>query len=98
MTKALYAEFTVTPGSEQRVAELVDGLAQLVRAEPGNLVFEPHTLETNPRHWFVYEVYADDAAFEAHITAPYGAVFNAELNQLIEQDGSQLTWLSSRHS
>ena len=93
MTKALYAEFTVAPGNEVRVAELVAGLTELVRAEPGNLVFEPYTLAENPRSWFVYEVYADDEAFQAHITAPYGAVFNAELNTLIEGDGSRLTWL-----
>ena len=55
----------------------------------------PYTLEANPRRWFVYEVYRDAAAFEAHISADYGATFNAALNPLIEEDGSQLTWLVS---
>ena len=95
MTRALYAEFTARSGNERRVADLVAGLTAQVRAEPGNLVFEPYTLESEPRRWFVYEVYVDEAAFQAHITAPYGAVFNAALNELIEEDGSKLTWLIS---
>ncbi len=95
MTRSLFAEFTARPGNEQSVADLVAGLTAQVRAEPGNLAFEPYTLESNPRRWFVYEVYVDDAAFQAHITAPYGAVFNAALGPLIEEDGSRLTWLVS---
>lgn len=95
MTRALYAEFTARPGNEQRVADLVAGLAEKVRAEPGNLLFEPHTLEAEPRRWFVYEVYKDAVAFDAHIAADYGAVFNAALGPLIEEDGSQLTFLIS---
>ena len=95
MTRSLFAEFTARPGNEQSVADLVAGLTAQVRAEPGNLVFEPNTLEVEPRRWFVYEVYVDEAAFQAHITAPYGAVFNAALAPLIEEDGSKLTWLIS---
>jgi quinol monooxygenase YgiN len=93
MPKTLYAEFTVTPGNERRVAEMMGELTESVRAEPGNLVFDPYTEQANPNRYFVFEVYADDAAFEAHISADYGARFNAELIALIEEDGSQLTWL-----
>jgi len=93
MPKTLYAEFTVMPGNEERVAEMMRELTELVRAEPGNLVFEPYTERADPNRYFVFEVYADDAAFEAHISADYGARFNAELVTLIAEDGSQLTWL-----
>ena len=93
MPKTLYAEFTVTPGNEPRVAEMMRELTAHVRQEPGNLVFDPYTEEANPNRYFVFEVYTDDAAFEAHIAADYGARFNAELASLIEGDGSQLTWL-----
>jgi quinol monooxygenase YgiN len=95
VTRSLFAEFTACPGNEQRVADLVAGLTAQVRAEPGNLAFEPYTLESDPRRWFVYEVYVDEKGFQAHITAPYGAVFNAALAPLIEEDGSKLTWLIS---
>lgn len=93
MTKSLYAEFTAIAGCEDQVTQLLAGLTQLVRAEPGNIAFEPFTLESDPRQFFVFEVYEDDAAFEAHITAPYGVTFNAALAPLIEGAGSQLTWL-----
>jgi len=93
MPKTLYAEFTVTPGNEQRVAEMMRELTTLVRQEPGNLVFDPYTEEANPNRYFVFEVYQDDAAFERHISADYGARFNAELKHLIEGDASELTWL-----
>jgi quinol monooxygenase YgiN len=64
-----------------------------VRQEPGTVTFAPYTEEANPRRHFVFEVYADDAAFQAHISADYGARFNAELGTLIEGDASELTWL-----
>jgi quinol monooxygenase YgiN len=41
MPKTLYAEFTVTPGNEARVTEMMRELTAQVRQEPGNLVFEP---------------------------------------------------------
>ena len=93
MPKTLYAEFTVTPGNEQRVAQMMRELTAQVRQEPGNLVFDPYTEEANPNRYFVFEVYEDHAAFETHISADYGARFNAELTDLIEGDGSELTWL-----
>ena len=97
MTKTLYAEFTVKPGSEDRVAEMMRQLTIDVRKEPGNQLFLPYTRETNPREYFVFEVYEDDAAFQEHISADYGARFNGELADLIEEDGSVLTWLQPVH-
>jgi len=93
MTTVLYAEFVVKSGSESTVAELVAGLTVLVRREPGNLAFTPFTREDNPRHYVIYEVYADAEAFQAHITAEYGARFNRDLAPHIEGAGSELTWL-----
>lgn len=93
MAKTLYAEFTVKPGSEERVAEMMQELTELVRREPGNELFLPYTRASNSREYFVFEVYRDQDAFQEHITADYGARFNTELAQHIEQDGSVLTWL-----
>jgi len=93
MSKTLYAEFTAKAGKEARVAEMLRELTTHVRQEPGNVVFAPYTEEASPNRFFVFEVYKDDAAFEAHIGADYGARFNAELTDLIEGDASELTWL-----
>lgn len=95
MTKTLLAEFTAKPGAEERVAALVAEYAARVRAEPGNLVFDVYTKESNPRGYWVFEVYRDEAAFKEHLGAPYGPPFNAELGPLIEeQSGSVLTFLT----
>ena len=93
MTKTLYAEFTVKPGHEVRVAEMMATLTTHVRNEPGNLLFNAYTRESDPRSYFVFEIYRDDEAFEEHIRADYGARFNGELSQHIEEDGSVLTHL-----
>ncbi|SDK60853.1 putative quinol monooxygenase [Arthrobacter sp. ok362] len=93
MTKTLYAEFTVKPGSEPVVAEMMRELSEQVRREPGNRLFLPYTRQSSPREYFVFEVYDDEAAFEEHISADYGARFNAKLADHIVEDGSVLTWL-----
>ena len=89
----LYAEFTAKSGQEERVDELIGGLTDKVRAEPGNLEFVVYRERDEPRRFFVFERYADEEAFQTHIGADYGAVFNAALSDLIEEDGSQLTFL-----
>jgi quinol monooxygenase YgiN len=93
MHTALYAEFTIKPGAEERVAEMMLALTARVLAEPGNIVFLPYTEAANPRQYIVFEVYVDDAAFQEHLAADYGAAFNAELAELIEGDASELTFL-----
>ena len=94
MTWALCAEFTAIPGAERQVAELVRDFTERVRAEPGNLAFNPHTLVDEPCRWFVYEVYRDEAAFRDHLAADYGAEFNAALEPLVEGGRSRLTMLA----
>jgi quinol monooxygenase YgiN len=94
MTIALYAEFTATPGNIEQVRSLIDSFAQTVRAEPGNICFDAHTVESQPAKVFVYELYRDAAAFESHLAAPAGAEFNRVLADLVEGGGSNLTMLN----
>jgi quinol monooxygenase YgiN len=92
--KILYAEFTAKPAAEDEVASMISGLAEDVRREPGNTEFTVYRERDNPRKFFVFEQYLDDAAFEAHIKAEYGVIFNQRLSSLIEEGESQLTWLT----
>lgn len=94
MTVALYATFTALAGKEIDVARLLADLTLEVRKEPGNVLFEPTTVRGDPRSFFVYEVYRDEAALEAHLAAPHGAVFNGALSDLVHGGGSALTWLT----
>jgi quinol monooxygenase YgiN len=94
MPMILYAEFTAKPGSEAEVEKLISGLAEQVRREPGNTEFTVYRERDNPRKFFVFEQYLDEASFDAHISAEYGLIFNQQLSSLIEEGESQLTWLT----
>lgn len=91
----LYAEFTARPERRTEVERLITGLAHDVHQEPGNLEFRVYQRADEPCGFFVFERYADQSAFEAHLSAPYGRVFNAALGDLIVEDGSQLSYLSA---
>jgi quinol monooxygenase YgiN len=90
---ALYAEFTAKPGDADEVATLMRELTEAVRAEPGNVAFDPFVLDDDPLHYVVFEVYRDQDAFEAHIGSPHSRAFNEALAGRIEEPESQLTWL-----
>jgi len=89
----LYATFTARAGNVEAIAALLADYAVKVRAEPGNVLFEASTLADAPDAFFVYEEYMDEAAFQAHLAAPYGAVFNAALSPLIVEPESNLVFL-----
>ncbi len=89
----LYAEFTALSGQAEAVAELLATLVDAVRTEPGNIVFDAHRKTEDPDVFFVYEVYADRDAFDAHLASEHSATFNNALGPLVEGGGSTLTWL-----
>ncbi len=91
--KSLIAEFTVRPEHAARMAVMVEQLTQSVRGEPGCVLFVPRTLASNPLHYVVFEVYADEDAFAAHRGYEHGKVFNAEQETMIEEPESVLTFL-----
>jgi quinol monooxygenase YgiN len=90
----LIAEFTARPGQGQTVAELLAGLATKVRQEPGNIAFDCFRRLDDDARFVVYEIYRDKPAFAAHISADYGATFNARLRELIVEPNSVLTFLA----
>jgi quinol monooxygenase YgiN len=91
--KTLLAEFTAREGTEAEVARLIGDYALKVREEEGNLVFDVYTKAAEPRAFWIFEVYRDEDAFQAHLNASYGGPFNAALTPLIEEDASVLTFL-----
>ena len=93
MKKTLYAEFTAREGAEGEIALLLRDYAKKVREEEGNLAFDSYTKANDPRAFWIFEVYRDEDAFQAHLKQPYGAPFNAALAPLIEEDASVLTFL-----
>jgi quinol monooxygenase YgiN len=93
MPKALYATFEVLPGHEETLRAMMAELTQAVRAEPGCLRFVAYTRADNPRAYHVDEIYADEAAFAAHIASAPGRAFNAAITNLVVGGGSQVVFL-----
>ncbi|MER6184201.1 antibiotic biosynthesis monooxygenase family protein [Streptomyces sp. NPDC001652] len=93
MNKTLLAEFTAREGAQDEVSRLLLEYAKKVREEEGNIAFDVYTKAAAPRAFWIFEVYRDEDAFQAHLKAPYGGPFNAALVPLIEEDASVLTFL-----
>jgi len=53
-------------GRESEVAVIFEKLSAESRKEPGCLMYQVHKHKTDPRRFFIYEQYKDDAALEAH--------------------------------
>jgi (4S)-4-hydroxy-5-phosphonooxypentane-2,3-dione isomerase len=53
-------------GHEAEVAQLLSKLTEHSRKELGCSMYQVHRHKTDPRRFFIYEQYKDDAALEAH--------------------------------
>jgi quinol monooxygenase YgiN len=58
-------------GHENDVAGIFSKLSEASRQEPGCVMYIVHRHKTDPRRFFIYEQYKDDAALEAHRAAPH---------------------------
>ena len=90
MKKVLLARFAVESSGADAVRQLMLDYADAVRAEPGNLLFAPATLADDPTAYWVYEEYADDDAFAAHLASAHCAAFNAAIARWVHGGASTL--------
>lgn len=67
----LAVTWMANPGHENEVAEIFTKLQAASRQEPGCLMYTVHRHKTDPRHFFIYEQYRDEAALEAHRNTPH---------------------------
>ena len=58
-------------GREAETTALFSKLTEESRKEPGCVTYQVHRHRTEPRRFFIYEQYKDDAALEAHRNAPH---------------------------
>jgi quinol monooxygenase YgiN len=63
---ALAATWEAKAGEAEAVANILRRMASAVASEPGTLLFWPHRSPSNDHIFFLYELFADDAAFAAH--------------------------------
>jgi len=71
MPFVLSVKWTAKAGEEAAVEQALRQLAEPTRAEPGCLMWQPHRDPDDPRVFFIYEQYADRAAYEAHGAAEH---------------------------
>lgn len=86
--QAVIAVLEAKPICAGELAALVRRLTPHVRAEPGCLGFIPYRAQTNAGRIYVYEVYADAGAFDAHLQADYVREFVAALSA-VTTDGER---------
>lgn len=67
----LAVTYVIKPGHEAEVAGRLRQLTDATRAEPGCRFYQAHCSSSDPRKFFLYEQYDDQAALEAHRAAPY---------------------------
>lgn len=60
------ATWTAREGAQGTVLDALHRLAPLSRAEPGCRYYQPYRDPSQPRVFRIFEVYDDEAAFEAH--------------------------------
>jgi (4S)-4-hydroxy-5-phosphonooxypentane-2,3-dione isomerase len=73
----ILVEFAVHAGQEQAFEKLILDNARLsLRDEPGCRVFDVLTRKGSDFTVVLYEIYADRAAFEAHLQAPHFHAFD----------------------
>ena len=77
---------------DKLVAETV---TQITQHEPGTLVYAVHTVEGQPLQRIFYELYTDQAAFEAHEAAPHTRHYLAAREEfLVSTEVDRLTLLT----
>lgn len=71
-TVALAVTWEAKPGEADAVADALNRMADAVRAaEPGTLLFRPHRSPDNDHLFFLYELFANQTAFETHQKTPH---------------------------
>jgi quinol monooxygenase YgiN len=71
MAFVVAATWLAKEGEEKRVEETIVKMTPLSRAEEGNLFYQAQVNPEDPRTFFLYEQYVDEAAYEAHKATPH---------------------------
>ena len=77
---AVSIQITAKPGEGDAIAAILKGLIEPTMAEPGVKVFATYRSPEDPLKFFIYELYQDRAAWEAHNQAQH---FLAVVNDLV---------------
>jgi quinol monooxygenase YgiN len=89
----LKVDMLVKPGSEDKCKEYLRILQEHSRQEPGCLMYIGHQSTQESRRFLIYEQYKDQAALDAHRSAPYFKQYvNGGLDAIVESRSRELYW------
>ena len=71
MAYVVCAKWTAKEGEEDRLEEIIDEMTEPSRAEPGQPLLPGASRPENPRLFFLYEQYDDEAGYEAHMASEH---------------------------
>jgi len=74
----LAVHVTIKAGHEDEVLEPLRKLQEETRREPGCITYVVQRSQENPRHYLIYEQYADKAALDEHRNAPHFKKYAAD--------------------
>ena len=66
MAYVVSAQWRAQEGEENRIARICEEMIEPSRAEAGSLFYQPHRSPDDPRLFYLYEQYADEAGYQAH--------------------------------
>nr|WP_237361770.1 putative quinol monooxygenase [Rhizobium gallicum] len=81
---SVVAEVRAKPGKEAELRAVTLPLIDLVRSDPANLVYFLQENRQLPGHFIFYEIFANEADFEAHNAMPYVKEWFAKLPELAD--------------
>jgi quinol monooxygenase YgiN len=71
MAYVVVAKWTAKEGQEDRLEQICNEMTEPSRAEPANRFYQAHRSPENPRLFFLYEQYEDEAGYEAHMDSEH---------------------------
>lgn len=81
---SIVAEVRAKPGKEAELRAATLPLVALVRSDPKNLVYFLQEDRAAPGHFIFYEIFANQADFDAHNAMPYVKDWFAKLPELAD--------------
>jgi quinol monooxygenase YgiN len=71
MAYVVVAKWTAKEGQDERLEQICDEMTAPSRGEPANRFYQAHRSPENPRLFFLYEQYEDEAGYEAHMASEH---------------------------
>lgn len=71
MAYVVAAKWRANPGKADRLLEVIREMTPPSRAEPACLFYQAQRSEEDPNLFFLYEQYADEAGYEAHMNSEH---------------------------